>query len=186
MSIQFHGTSLSPPSPGAAKLPAPSAGQAATAAPTPTAVTAGSARLASMSDEQILAMIEKAATDPFVANEVMHLQKIAFESVNKAIQGMLGQLATLEPPGQKMDTTPMSVMALASAARQRESNGKQKREFAQNLIIGALLNKDNPNWNIFDQADLPPDAKNRNGILALLQMAPPMPAAPPRGHGGSE
>jgi len=137
----------------------------------PDAAPAG-VRLADMSDEQILQMIARAQTDPFAANEVMHLQKQAFDSINKAIQAMIGTLAEIDPAAP-MQNVQMSVAALASAGREREAAARQKREFAQNLIIGALLNQDNPDWDIFDESAQPPATADRNGILALLQMAPP-------------
>lgn len=130
-------------------------------------------RLAELSDSQILDMIARAKTDPFVANEVMHLQKQAFDCISKAVQGMVGTLGELLPATQQMQNQQVSVIALASAARERESASRQKREFAENLIIGALLNRNNPNWNVFDDTPLPSDAKSKNGILALLQMASP-------------
>ena len=134
-------------------------------------------RLTELSDSQILDMIARAKSDPFVANEVMHLQKQAFDCISKAIQGMIGTLGELLPATQQMENQQISVVALASAAREREAVSRQKRKFAEDLIIGALLNRDNPNWNIFDDTPLPPDAKSRNGILALLQMPPPAPPA---------
>jgi hypothetical protein len=78
---------------------------------------------------------------------------------------------------KKAPTGPISVLALAGAARQREAAGKKKREFAEYLVIGALMNRDNPDWDIFDPAAAAPPAQP-NGMLALLKMKPPAPAAP--------
>lgn len=133
--------------------------------------TAGAKRLVDMSDADIIKLIERAQTDPFALQEVMHLQKQAFECVGKAVQGMIGTLTELEPESEKLAAGPVSVVKLASAARQREANGKSKRELAESLIIDAMTNRDNPDWNIFDPSTTKSDQPN--GILALLKMNPP-------------
>lgn len=133
---------------------------------------AGGSDLASLSDEQILRLIELAAHDRYAAHEVLHLQKQAIESVGRAIQDMQQALSELEPH-QDVASGPVSVAALTSAARARESAGRQKRDLAQNLIIGALINKNNPDWSPLDQAEPPASARERNGVLALLQLPPP-------------
>lgn len=130
-----------------------------------------------MSDGQILEMIGRAGSDPFIANTLLHLQKQAYEKLEEGIQLMLAKLNEIEPVQNKMPNGVMSPVALASAARQRETAGKQRREFAELLMIGALINKDNPDWNIFDEAETTPSADN--GLLALLQMQPPAPANMP-------
>lgn len=141
----------------------------------PPASPASALRLEDMSDGQILEMIERAASDPFIANALLHLQKQAYESMAESVQRMLAELNEIAASAQEqMPAGPMSVVALASAARQREADGKQKREFAEFLVIGALINRDNPDWDIFDDTATTPPA--RSGLLALLQMKP---LAPP-------
>lgn len=130
--------------------------------------------LKDMSDSRILEMIGRAAGDPVVANTLLRLQKQAYERLTEAVQRMLAKLNEIEPAQEKLPAEPASVAALASAARQREAAGKQKREFAESLVIGALINRDNPDWDIFDEAATPAPAGN--GFLALLQMKPPAPA----------
>lgn len=146
-----------------------------TNAPTTTAPDAA-LRLDDMSDSQILAMIERAAKDPFTARALLHLQKQAAERMAEAVQQMTSKLSGISAAQEKKAPRgPISVVALASAARQREAAGKQKREFAEYLVIGALMNRDNPDWNIFDASAAPPTAP-QSGFLQLLQMKAPAPA----------
>lgn len=132
---------------------------------------ASALRLEDMSDSQILGMIERAASDPFIANTLLHLQKQAYESMAKSVQSVLAELNEISPTQETMSAGPTSVAALASAARQREAASRQKREFAELLVIGALRNRDNPDWDIFDETESSPPAEN--GLLALLQMKLP-------------
>ncbi|HVK96024.1 MAG TPA: hypothetical protein VM571_15010 [Noviherbaspirillum sp.] len=131
--------------------------------------------LADLTDDQILSMIERGATDPFVAKELLHLQKQAFDHMSKATQKVLDGLTALEPASAKAWNTPTSVVALASAAREREATGKQKREVAESLVIGAMMNRDNPDWDLLDENATIPASAARNGVLALIKM--PMPAS---------
>lgn len=142
------------------------------------ALPAGGLRLEDLSDSQILAMIKRAPNDPFVAKELLHLQYQACERMTASVQKMLAKLNEFSPAQGKMSSGQNSVVALASAARQREAAGNQKREFATSLLIGALLNRDNPSWNIFDEAAAPPP-QTPNGLLALLQMKLPVPVNKP-------
>jgi hypothetical protein len=134
--------------------------------------------LENLSSEQVRKMIEHAAIDPGTADLLRELQELAYESLEKSVQHMITELNEIEGPAQeKMPAGPISMVALASAARQREAAGKQKREFAEFLVIGALINRDNPDWDIFDEAATPSPAGN--GLLALLQMKLPAPADTP-------
>lgn len=134
---------------------------------------AGTLRLEDMNDRQILDMIGRAAKDPFVAKEVLHLQKQAYEAMAASVQHMLAKLNGIVPAQGKTAAGPISVLALAGAARQRETAGRKKREFAESLVIGALINRNNPDWDIFDTVATPQD--DNNGLLALIKMKPPAP-----------
>ncbi len=140
-------------------------------------VPATGVRLEDLSDRQILDMIKRAPQDPYIAKELLHLQKQAGDRMADSVQKMVAKLSEICPEQAMVSNGPVSVVALASAARQREAAGKQKREFAASLVIGAMINRDNPEWNIFDNASAPPPAAN--GLLALLQMKPPVPADRP-------
>ena len=144
-----------------------------------TASPMGAVRLEDLTDSQILALIAKAATDPFAAKALQHLQKQACDGMAEAVQQMLAKLNGIGAAQEKIAPRgPISVLALAGAARQRAAAGKHKREFAEYLVIGALVNRDNPDWDIFaESATAPADAKS--GVLALLKMKPPASAAAP-------
>lgn len=141
----------------------------------------GALRLDDMSDSQILALIARAETDPIAAKSVQYLQKQACERMADAVQQMLAKLNGIGAArDKKAPAGPISVVALASAARQREAAGKQKKQFAEYLVIGALMNRDNPDWDIFDAGAKtvpPPDS----GVLALLKLKSPAPGQAPAG-----
>lgn len=135
-------------------------------------------RLDDMDDDQIVDLIARAGTDPLSARTLLHLQKQACERMAASIQKVLGELNDLDKAPAKMTSGPVSVLALAGAARQREAAGKEKREFAEFLVIGALFNRDNPDWNVFDAATAAPNPAP-SGLMALLQMKRPDPAQAP-------
>jgi hypothetical protein len=146
--------------------------------PATPAMPDGAVRLDDLSDSQILALIERAGSDPIAAKSVQYLQKEVCERMTDAVQKMLAKLNGLTAAQEKKHPAgPMSVAALASAARQREAAGKQKKEFAELLVIGALMNRDNPDWNLFDTAAAPAPAP-QSGVLALLKLKAPAPAKP--------
>lgn len=132
-------------------------------------------RLEDMDDRQIFDLIARAGSDPFAAKALLHLQKQACERMAGSIQNVLDELNNLDPAPAKMASGPVSVLALAGAARQREAAGKQKRAFAEFLVIGALKNGDNPGWNVFDPATSA-QSPAPSGLLALVQMKAPAPA----------
>jgi hypothetical protein len=142
-----------------------------------TALPASGSHLEDLSDSQIIDMIKRAPGDPFLTKELLHLQKQACERMSDSVQKMLAKLNEVCKEQEKASNGPISVIGLASAARQREAAGKQKREFAASLVIGALVNRDNPNWNIFDETAAPP--QTANGLLALLQLKLSEPAPAP-------
>jgi hypothetical protein len=133
-------------------------------------------RLDDLDDSQILDLIARAGSDPLSARNLLHLQKQACARMAASIQLVLGELNDLDKAPAKKTAGPVSVLALAGAARQREAAGKQKRAFAEFLVIGALKNGDNPGWNVFDPASAAP-APAPNGLLALMQMKLPAPAS---------
>lgn len=144
------------------------------------AAPAGALRLEDLSDSQILAMIEQAATDPFTAKVLLALRKQAAVKMADTVQRTLAKLNGIGAAQERSaPPRPISVLALAAAARQREAAGKKKREFAEYLVIGALTNRDNPDWDIFDPAT-PAAPAQPNGMLALLKMTAAAPAKPAR------
>ena len=74
------------------------------------------------------------------------------------------------PPSPQVPKA-MTVLALTATARQREANIKSRLDLATMLVIGALDNQNNPQW---DPAN--PDSNRRDGspnpMLALLGIAP--------------
>jgi hypothetical protein len=61
---------------------------------------------------------------------------------------------------------------LAAASRDRESAAKQRRELAQDLVIGALINLNNPDWNPLDPSTSKDESSSAIMSLLNLQLPP--------------
>ncbi|HEY4542586.1 MAG TPA: hypothetical protein VIG66_09475, partial [Noviherbaspirillum sp.] len=76
-----------------------------------------------------------------------------------------------EAPAGIAPAGPMSFQDLKNYSRQKESAGKQRQEVAQAMVMGALLNRHNAEWDPMDPAT--DRASTENLICALLQAPPP-------------
>lgn len=124
-------------------------------------------------DQEALAVLARAKEDPFMVEALLKLQKELFDMLGDIIHETSN---SLQLPGTSAGTASApgevtSVVALRNQSRQRESSGRQKRELAEAMVIGALINRDNPNWDPFDPSTSQQPGENL--ILALLQMQPP-------------
>lgn len=135
-----------------------------------------------LSDQEALAILVRAQQDPFMAEALLKLQRESFEYLENIIR----ETSNLLPlPESASGSAPApgamnSVAALRGQSRQRESVGRQRRELAEALVIGALINQDNPDWDPFDPSTCREPGENL--ILALLQMQQPGAAAPASGE----
>lgn len=64
--------------------------------------------------------------------------------------------------------TASTMTAFRSASYQAHAAGKDRRELAEALVIGSLINLDNPDWDPFDPATSV--QTGQSALLALLQM----------------
>ncbi len=123
-----------------------------------------------MTREQALNIIERASKDSFLAPEIEQLREKCCLFIGEVMQEINQSLAEKEKriPAllrSKSDST----ISLQAASREREKLAKQRRELAEAMVIGALLNSDNPGWNPLD----PSTGKSSGGslLLALLKTA---------------
>lgn len=123
-----------------------------------------------MSREQAQNIIDRASKDSFLAQEIDQLREKCCLFIGEVMQEVNQALAEKEKrtPAllrSKSDST----ISLQAAGREREKQAKQRRELAEAMVIGALLNSDNPGWNPLD----PSTARSGGGslLLALLKSA---------------
>jgi hypothetical protein len=121
----------------------------------------------SSTDQELLALIARAKNDPIVAEKLASLGQQSIDALLKIVHEVTGMLSKIQPRTDNPASQSNSVAALASAARARAMAGKEKRELAEDLVIGALINHGNPDWNPLDPASSW-EASN-NALLALLQ-----------------
>jgi hypothetical protein len=88
-----------------------------------------------------------------------------FQSALERIVDALAEENPIKPTASTSDT--LGGAALARASRRVGLDTKERRHLAQMLLVGALLNHDNPDWN---PADASTDRANHDDpFVALLQ-----------------
>jgi hypothetical protein len=89
-----------------------------------------------------------------------------FQRVLEHIVDALAQENPVKPAASSSGT--LAGAALARASRRVGNDTRERRELAHMLLVGALLNHDNPDW---DPADAATDRANEDDpFIALLQM----------------
>lgn len=129
----------------------------------------GAGDLKTMSDADILRLIESAKEDPFAKLEVLRLQKIAMDQFESAVNSMAQCLTKMELPVQPNRSS--SIVALQSEARARQANGKKKIDLARNIVLAAIINRNNPDWNVLSTEEPAPGSKESSGWIALLSFS---------------
>jgi hypothetical protein len=123
-------------------------------------------------DEYVFDLIARARTDPVIARQVCDLQARLFVAFEKMVQGAVDILIANEAgsgkKGGAMQGGPISVAALAGASKLRAAESKRRRELAQAMMIGALINIDNPGWDPLDPSTS--KRSDKNGLLALMEL----------------
>ncbi|HEX7982001.1 MAG TPA: hypothetical protein VF616_00655 [Duganella sp.] len=121
-----------------------------------------------MTHDEALSIIDRASKDSYLAPEIEQLREKCCVFIGEVMHDVNQALA------EKDRRTPAllrskqsSAVSLQAAGREREKLAKQRRELAEAMVIGALLNSDNPNWDPLD-----PSTGNSDGgslLLALLK-----------------
>lgn len=125
---------------------------------------------------QVVAALTAAASDPFVAQQIRHMQERAARMLVGLAHDANAVLAAQAGPPYCLPQGAVNVSALAGAARQRQTQGTQQRQLAEDMVLGAFINHGNPQWDPLDPATH--RAGGDNLLLALLQVALPEPSAP--------
>lgn len=96
-------------------------------------------------------------------------QNNARRDFQRALEHVVDALAREKPVNPAASTSvTLGGAALARASRRVGNDTRERRELAHMLLVGALLNHDNPDW---DPADAATDRANADDpFIALLQM----------------
>jgi hypothetical protein len=118
-------------------------------------------------DPRVLAAL---AAEPAAQHELERLQAQTNDALFAAIDEVRAMLA---PEATRRSSTPSPtgpthIRALMVAQRQGEILGNDRRELAEGIVMGSLLNLDNPHWNPADPATC--QAEPQSALLALLGM----------------
>lgn len=130
------------------------------------AITAATGEDGALDKERLAGM----ASDPLLAEAIVSVQS----QCSQAIDDTVDKVAKALMQGVKADEGDAAAKSgagfssLAAMSQRRAQEAKQHRELAQALVIGALLNHDNPDWDPFDPATHRP-AQN-SPLLTLLQL----------------
>lgn len=117
------------------------------------------------SDAELAALKARLQADPAAAQAFALVQKRGFELLRKLAKDAMTKLAAMEPP-QEAAAASTDWRRVTGLAKDREIIARERRLLAQELVIGALVNFDNPGWDPFD----PSTSKDSSSstLLALL------------------
>jgi len=124
--------------------------------------------LAGISNQDLLDLVARAKSDPVAAKQALDLQKKVHEAFEKIVQGAFNIINDDEIKPEKQGIKAVSVVMLTAEAKRRSENSKRKRELAQSVMIGAIMNMDNPDWDPLDPSTH--KRSDQNGLLALMEM----------------
>ena len=135
------------------------------------------ALLSAAEQQEALALLERAKSDPYAARELERLRDEVFTAILEIIRETVSMLPRAQPGAEagQQQLQANSVLALRNLSRQRESISRQRQELAEAMVMGALLNRNNPDWDPFDPTT--ERASQDSLILALMQVQPETPPA---------
>jgi len=116
------------------------------------------------------AMLNALAADPIAARTLDYLRTQTADKLAALTDQVFSMLAPEEKPAlsKSLPTGPTNIRTLMAASRNSELSAGIRRELAEGLVTGSVINLDNANWNPVDPASSTPDEKNL--MCALLQM----------------
>ena len=131
-----------------------------------------SAQAPAMSEKEAMALLARAQADPSMAEALSKLREESLVMLEEIVREIN---ASLPAPDKKADVAQEQgcangFLALKNMSRQRESAAQQRQELAQAMVMGAILNRNNAEWNPLDPAT--DKASTENLIFSLFQMPP--------------
>lgn len=133
--------------------------------------------------QQALALLASLQADPFAAQKLEWMRKEVFNMISNLVREVAGMIPLDSPAngdaGQKQ-LQANSVLALRTLSRQLESAGRERQDLAQQIVMGTLLNRNNPDWNPLDPST---DRSSRDSLIIAL-MQPPQTSQPANEQAG--
>lgn len=117
----------------------------------------------SKTDKLDLSMLARTAANPAMTEAVAWLQSQAGDALTAIIEQMAESLPSNPPKTGKGQ----SMQEMVAASRHIARDAQQRRELAEDLVIGALLNRDNPDWDPRNPATHRPNLQSP--LIQLLQ-----------------
>lgn len=100
-----------------------------------------------MRHDEALEIIERASRDPHLARQVDQLRERCCQFIQDMMRDADLELARREKKVPALLRGPGdSAVSLRGAAQQRQRSAEQRRELAEAMVLGALFNMDNPDW----------------------------------------
>ncbi|HEY8608140.1 MAG TPA: hypothetical protein VIM12_13580 [Noviherbaspirillum sp.] len=116
-------------------------------------------------DAEILALVARLEREPGAAAVLARARKHGQEIVRAMVEETVRALSALEPrPAPSRGAAAIAV--LAGEARTRARAAQERKELAVELVYGAIVNADNPDWDPFDPATS--RTADASGVLRLL------------------
>jgi len=116
------------------------------------------------------AMLRALASDPSAARTLEHLRKQAADKLAELTDQAFAMLAQEEKQEllKSLSSKQVDFRKLMAASRSRELDAQDRRDLAEALVTGSVINLDNTNWNPTDPESSISTEKSL--IYALLQM----------------
>ena len=105
-----------------------------------------------------------AESDPKMMEQMAWLQSQVSDAITEVIDEIAQSLSGDSPTRGKGQ----SVQEMAAASRHAARSAQERRELAEALVIGALLNRDNPDWDPQNPATHRPNYQDP--LVQIMQM----------------
>jgi hypothetical protein len=116
-----------------------------------------------MSHDEALEVIERASRDKHMALEIDQMRERCCQFIQDMMRDVDLELGRREKKlPALLRGMPDSVIAIRNASQQRQRVAGERRELAEAMVLGALFNLDNPDW------DPVKDSVRGNGKGGLL------------------
>jgi|SRR5450830_1318377 len=124
-----------------------------------------------MSHDQAMEIIERASKDKYLSRDLDQMRDKCYAFVSEMMDEVTLALAEKEkriPALLKSRPEEVSAISLRASAQKREEAARKRRELAEAMVLGALFNMDNPDWDPRNPATHNP---SENFFITLLKSA---------------
>jgi len=115
-------------------------------------------------------MLKALAANPIAVRTLEYLRAQTADKLAALTDQVFSMLAPEEKPtlSKSLPSGPTNIRTLMTVSRNSELRAGNRRELAEALVTGSVINIGNPDWNPADSASSMPGVKNL--VCALLQM----------------